>query len=150
MVAWANGGATVVSVEPGMGSIFLGVRIGSILSLLRSASGRIFLAYMPRDITMTVLDRELADNPMTRASIEALIEQLEREGISRIRDSMMIGLSAVSAPVFDHEGRVAYALTSLGQSESFDTAIDSTMVQVVRKKAEELSSRLGFRTRMAG
>jgi DNA-binding IclR family transcriptional regulator len=63
---------------------------------------------------------------------------------------MMVGLSAVSAPVFDHEGRLAYALTSLGQSESFDTSIDSAVVQTVRQKAEELSGRLGFRARMAG
>ncbi len=150
MVAWANGGATVVSMEPGTGSIFLAVRTGSILSLLRSASGRIFLAYMPSDMTKAVLKQELAENPMKPASVTALIEQVQREGISRIRDSMMVGLSAVSAPVFDHEGRLAYALTSLGQSESFDTSIDSAVVQTVRQKAEELSGRLGFRARMAG
>jgi DNA-binding IclR family transcriptional regulator len=150
MVAWANGGATVVSVEPGMGTIFLGVRTGSILSLLRSASGRVFLAYLPRDITKTVLKQELAENPMKPASVTALIEQVQRERISRIRDSMMVGLSAVSAPVFDHEGRLAYTLTSLGPSESFNTALDSAVVQTVRQRAEELSERLGFRARMVG
>jgi DNA-binding IclR family transcriptional regulator len=150
LVIWANGGATVVSVEPGIGSIFLGVRTGSILSLLRSASGRVFLSYMPRDVTNAVLKQELAESPLKPASVTALIEQIQREGISRIRDSMMVGLSAVSAPVFDHEGRLAYALTSLGQSDSFDTALGSAVVQTVRQKAEELSARLGFRTRMVG
>jgi len=150
LVIWANGGATVVSVEPGIGSIFLGVRTGSILSLLRSASGRLFLSYMPRDVTKAVLKQELAESPLKPASVIALIEQIQQEGISRIRDSMMVGLSAVSAPVFDHEGRLAYALTSLGQSGSFDTALDSAVVQTVRQKAEELSARLGFRARMVG
>ena len=51
LVVWANGGATVAAVEAGVGSIFLGIRVGSILSLLRSASGRVFLAHMPREGT---------------------------------------------------------------------------------------------------
>jgi DNA-binding IclR family transcriptional regulator len=150
VVVWANGGATVAAVEPGVGSIFLGIRVGSILSLLRSASGRVFLAYMPRETTEELLSRELAEMPMEPASIAALIDQVRREGMSRIRDSMMVGLSAVSAPVFDHDGQLAFALTSLGQTGAFDTVIDSEIVRTVQGKAMELSSRLGLRTKMAG
>jgi DNA-binding IclR family transcriptional regulator len=150
LVVWANGGATVVAVEPGVGSIFLGIRVGSILSLLRSASGRVFLAYMPREATEEVLARELVETPMESPSVAALADQVRREGMSRIRDSMMVGLSAVSAPVFDHDGRLAYALTSLGQTGAFDTEIDSDVVRTVQSTARELSARLGFQTKMAG
>ena len=150
LVVWANGGATVAAVEAGVGAIFLGIRVGSILSLLRSASGRVFLAHMPREGTQEVLARELAETPMEAASVTALSEQVRREGISRIRDSMMVGLSAVSAPVFDHDGRLAYALTVLGQTEAFDTSIDGEIVQAVASQCRELSARLGFRAKMTG
>lgn len=150
LVVWANGGATVAAVEAGVGAIFLGIRVGSILSLLRSASGRAFYAYMPHEAIETVLKRELAETPLDPHALAAMAEQIRREGLSRIRDTMMFGLSAVSAPVFDHDGRLAYVLTCLGQSESFDTALDSDVVRIVQQKANELSARLGFRAKMAG
>lgn len=143
LVVWANGGATVAAVEPGVGSIFLGIRTGSILSLLRSASGRVFLAHMPPEAVESVLAQELADTPMDSGSVAALRETVRRGGLSCIRDTMMVGLSAVSAPVFDHDGRLAYVLTSLGQSESFDTSIDGHVARMVAGKARELSARLG-------
>jgi DNA-binding IclR family transcriptional regulator len=149
-VVWANGGATVAAVEPGVGSIFLGIRIGSVLSLLRSASGRVFLAYLPREATDELLAAELGVARMSKASVASLIEQVRREGMSRIRDSMMVGLSAVSAPVFDHDGRLAYSITCMGQSNAFDTSLDGEIVRVVETKARDLSARLGFRAKMAG
>lgn len=150
IVVWANGGATVAAVEPGVGSIFLGIRIGSILSLVRSASGRVFLAHLPREATEDLLARELAETPMGVSSVAALIEQIRREGMSQIRDTMMVGLSAISVPVFDHDGRLAYALTTLGQSEVFDTSIDGEIARAVLNKANDLSARLGFRAKLAG
>jgi DNA-binding IclR family transcriptional regulator len=150
VVVWANGGATVAAVEPGVGSIFLGIRVGSNLSLLRSASGRVFLTFMPREASEELLSRELAETPMKPQSIAALVEQVRHEGMSRIRDTQMVGLSAVSVPVFDHDGRLAYALTSLGPTGVFDTAIDGDIVRTVQSTAKELSARLGFGTKMVG
>jgi DNA-binding IclR family transcriptional regulator len=150
LVVWANGGATVAAVEPGVGSIFLGIRVGSILSLLRSASGRAFLTYMPLETIEHVLKAELAEMPLEPSALAAITEEVRREGVSRIRDTMMVGLSAVSAPIFDHDGRLAYVLTTLGQSEAFDTSADGEIVRIMQGKAEELSARLGFRARMAG
>lgn len=145
LVVWANGGATVASVEPGVGAIFVAIRVGSILSLLRSASGRVFLTYMPRKTIDAVLQDELAETVLEPAAVQRIINGVRREGVSRIRDTMMVGLSAVAAPVFDHDGRLIYVLTALGQSRQFDTALDGDTVRIMKAKAEELSERLGYR-----
>ena len=47
--AWVNEAVVVTAVEFGIGVIFTGVRLASRLTLLRSASGRVFLAYLPRE-----------------------------------------------------------------------------------------------------
>ena len=150
LVVWANGGATVAAVEPGVGSIFLGIRIGSVLSLLRSASGRVFLANLPRQATNELLTGELGELKMSKTAVTAMIDQVRREGMSRIRDSMMVGLSAVSAPVFDHDGRLAYSITCMGQTNTFDTSLDGDIVRIVRSKVSDLSARLGFQAKMTG
>ena len=150
LVTWANGGATVAAVEPGVGSIFLGIRIGSILSLLRSASGQAFLAHLPREATKDLLAREMRDTKMSNDEVKKLIERIRQEGLTRIRDTMMVGLSAVSAPVFDHDGRLAYVITCMGPSNTFDTSADGSIVTLMRAKAQDLSARMGYRTKMAG
>lgn len=145
LVVWANGGATVAAVDPGIGSIFVGIRVGSILSLLRSASGGVFLSYMPRETVADVLKKELAEMHLEPAAIEKVVAKVRRESISRVRDTMMVGLSAVSAPVFDHDGRLLYVLTALGQSEGFDTSLKGVTAGVVRDKARKLSASFGFK-----
>jgi DNA-binding IclR family transcriptional regulator len=150
LVTWANGGATVAAVEPGIGSIFLGIRIGSILSLVRSASGQVFLAYLPREATKELLAGELRETKMSGAAVTTLIERIRHEGVSRIRDTMMVGLSAVSAPVFDHDGRLAYVVTCMGPSNTFDTRSGGTIATLMRSKSEDLSARLGYRAKLAG
>ena len=150
LVTWANGGATVAAVEPGVGSIFLGIRIGSILSLLRSASGQAFLAYLPRETTKELLAKEMRETKVSNDEVKQLIERIRREGLTRIRDTMMVGLSAVSAPVFDHDDRLAYVITCMGPSNAFDTSADGPIVMLMRAKAQDLSARMGYRTKMAG
>jgi len=150
LVTWANGGATVAAVEPGVGSIFLGIRIGSILSLVRSASGQAFLAYLPREATKDVLAREMRETKISNDEVKQLIERIRGEGLTRIRDTMMVGLSAVSAPVFDHDGHVAYVITCMGPSNSFDTSVEGPIVTLMRTKAQDLSARMGYRAKMAG
>jgi DNA-binding IclR family transcriptional regulator len=149
LVVWANGGATVAAVHPGPGAIFTGIRVGSILSLLRSASGRLFLSYMPRESVADLLKKEIAEARVELPVVEEIVAKVRQEGISRVRDSMMVGLSAVAAPVFDHDGRLLYVLTALGQSESFDTSLKSANVSIVKEKARELSMRLGFKPELA-
>ena len=63
---------------------------------------------------------------------------------------MMVGLSAVSAPVFDHDDRLAYVITCMGPSNTFDTSADGPIVTLMRAKAQDLSARIGYRTKMAG
>jgi len=145
LVVWANGGPTVAAVNPGVGSIFMGIRVGSILSLIRSASGRAFLSYSPRESVADVLKKERADRRVEAVEVEEIVARVHREGVARVRDTMMVGLSAVSAPVFDHGGGLLYVLTALGQSETFDTSLKGSTVEIVRAKANELSRRLGFK-----
>jgi DNA-binding IclR family transcriptional regulator len=150
LVIWANGGATVGAVEPGIGSIFLGIRVGSILSLIRSASGRVFLTHLPRESTKELLAAEQEEAHVSDDYVTSVVEKTRQEGLSRVRDTMMVGLSAVAAPIFDHDRRLAYVLTCMGQTKTFDTSSKGNIVKLMRSKAGALSASLGYRTKLVG
>jgi DNA-binding IclR family transcriptional regulator len=144
-IVWGSGGPTVALVEPSPspGSVFLTMRIGAILTLLRSASGYVFLAYLPRDATRELLEKERRSFKISNEEIDALIARTRRHGIGWVTDSLNPGVSAISAPVFDHDGNLAYAFTVIGQSGHFDTSPDSPVAKILLAKARAISSRLG-------
>lgn len=145
LIVWGSGGPTVALVEPSPspGSVFLTMRIGSILTLLRSASGYVFLAYLPRATTREILEKERRSFKISNEDIDEIISRTRRHGIGWVTDSLNPGVSALSVPVFDHENHLAYAFTVIGQSGHFDTSPESAVAKIMLAKARAISGRLG-------
>lgn len=149
LVVWANRGPTVVAVEPGQGAIFTGLRIGSQLPLLRSASGRVFLAHLPATATAPLLIEEGGQPADEDRALARALKQIREQGVSTIRDAVMPGMSGLSAPVLDHAGTLNCALTLLGQTALLDTSLKGSPATVLRAAAAKLSARLGYLERRA-
>lgn len=135
----ANRGATVVAVEAATHSVFMAVRIGSVLSAARSATGRAFLAF--HDDPAVRLE---AEKEMSRGELNRLIADIRLAGVAWTRDELLEGISAVAAPVFNHDGRVVQVLTVLGSTSSFDASPYGPPARAARAEAEALSRSLGF------
>jgi len=146
-----NKGPTIVRFEePGL-PVTVNVRMGSVLSLLWSATGRVFLASQDDARVRALAEAELADAPgELRAQLDPAdpIGRLRREvltqGCAMVRDTNLKGISAVSAPLLDHAGRPCAALTALGATGGFDAAPDGAIAQAVRREAEAASVLLGY------
>src|SRR6516162_7068603 len=52
---WGNHGATVVRIEEGTAAVHVNMRVGSIMSLLGTATGRVFAAFLPPKMTETFI-----------------------------------------------------------------------------------------------
>jgi len=145
VVVWGSGGPTVAAVETSAsaGSVYLAMRIGSPLSLIRSASGHVFISHLPRQTIWSLLERERRQLKVSVDSIDTIIANTRRRGYSTVTDTLNPGVSAISAPVFDHDGRLVYAFTSIGQTKSFSTTRDSPVLRMVLDKARTVSKRLG-------
>jgi len=135
----ANKGATVGAVEPSAQSVFMAVRTGSVLSMARSASGRAFLAFHDDPAVRAAAEEELASE-----AIDALVAEIRAAGVASVRDTMLPGIAAVAAPVFDHEGRVVQVLTVLGSTTGFDASPGGQPAQAVRAVADGLARGLGY------
>jgi len=150
MTVWSDSGPTIVRMLESDAPIIVNIRIGSTLPILTSASGQVFLAYLPRLATQPLVDRALAStpheapNPKLRddASISAMIAQVRASGVSHIKDDLLPGLEAICAPVFDSQNDILAGLALLAPSGGLaDDQGEAT--QLLRSVAQEVSKKMG-------
>lgn len=147
-----NKGATIVRFEEPWLPISVNARVGSVLPLLWSATGRVLLAWQHDDARLRAMaEQELAEAPTElRAQLDAadpigrLAESVLAAGCAVVKDTNLRGISAVSAPVFDHAGRVCAALTVLGPTGGFDASVRGTAAKALREEARAVSAAMGF------
>jgi DNA-binding IclR family transcriptional regulator len=106
------------------------VRLGSTMPVISSATGRVFAAFLPESSVRLTVQRELKlrVNPTIRrkkVSSSAWWDEIRRVrtvGLAQVEGDLTLGISSISAPVFDHQGKIVYAFTLVGPSAAFDTS----------------------------
>jgi DNA-binding IclR family transcriptional regulator len=146
-----NKGPTILRFEePGL-PVTINVRAGSVLPMLWSATGRVFLSYLDDIIIRNQAEEELAQaTDEQRSSLQdsdpigSLRQAVRTRGSAAIKDTLLKGVSAVAAPIFDHTGRVSAVLTALGSASVFDTSPEGTVNVAVIREACDISAALGY------
>ncbi len=106
-------GPTIVRWHMGRPAVMTSFNVGSVLPLLFSATGQIFLSFTPESETEILLEREMASSGMNRAQVDALRERIRSEGRAVAEGSMIPGLHAVAYPIFDIQGRPILCATAV-------------------------------------
>ena len=153
LAIWGSRGPTVVHVEQPRSAITVTTRIGLVLPLLSSSTGRVFGAWLPRADTHALLAQELASAarsrppgvPTTMAQADELFREVRKHGIGRVMGQLNPGVSALSAPVLDHDGHIAAVISTLGPAGSVDTSWNGSLAKSLREQAGALSETLGYR-----
>lgn len=150
LAVMGNKGPTIVRFEePGL-PVTLNVRVGSVMPLLWSATGRVFLAQLDEPAVLARARAELdAAQPDQRALLDSadpigtLRRAVRAAGCATVRDTNLKGISAVAAPVADYTGRTCAVLTALGATGGFDASADGPIAAAVRREARAISTLLG-------
>ena len=147
-----NRGPTIVRFEEPALPVTLNVRAGSVLSLLTSASGRVFLSHLDDPRLREWVRDELAAMPANlrhpleqKGAIDAMRRGIRERGMAIVRDTYLPGISAVAAPILGVDGKIAAVLTVLGPSGSIDVDEQGQVVANVREEAAAISAALGWR-----
>lgn len=138
---WGDRGATIVRVAEAPSPVHVSMRHGTVMSLTRTASGRLFAAWLPKAQTRALLRREKPE-----AGFDAVLDAVRAEGYAHVEDVLLPGISALAAPVFDGAGALVLSLTAIGPTPVFDARPGSALSVAVCDAARELSQRLGFRS----
>ncbi|MGH7005549.1 MAG: IclR family transcriptional regulator [Alphaproteobacteria bacterium] len=150
LAVWGEHGATVIALEDSERPVTLNVRVGSVLPLRTSATGRVFAAYLPETALRKVLVAERARSggnvgpPRAQAELARSLAAIRRDGIARVEGMLIPGLNAMAAPVFDQRGKLALVLGVVGRRETLSVGLRGAPAAALLTAAEGLSRKLGY------
>jgi IclR family transcriptional regulator, KDG regulon repressor len=114
------------------------------------ASGKVLLAYLPAEELKEYCDSTHPLQALTARTITdprklaAELVRIKRRGFAfSCGERVMDGLCAISAPIFDYEGKVRYSLTITLTPFRLRTKGRDELARLVGKSAEEISVRFG-------
>ncbi|HZW12181.1 MAG TPA: IclR family transcriptional regulator [Noviherbaspirillum sp.] len=169
LAIWGNFGPTYIRLLQSRRPVTINLQIGSVMPMTYTATGLCFAAFLSERETEELLRDELAlnrgeklDAPHTRKELAPLLEETRKHGLARMigrldpaavrqpgatraAERLLAGFNAFSAPVFDHDGHMRFALTVVGSSAHVDEAWEGDIAQQTKAHAQRLSQRLGFR-----
>ena len=138
---WSGQAPVIVSRLDGARALPLTIRVGYALPLETSATGRVFLAFLPE--AMRQAEAAPGRGPTAAAGLGRILQAVRHHGLARADSLIYTGLNAVAAPVFDHEGRLAGTLTALGPAGELDTRLEGIIARTIAEAAGATSTALG-------
>jgi DNA-binding IclR family transcriptional regulator len=146
---WGERGPTIVAIEESDHLVTMNVRIGTVLPLLTTAIGRLFLAHLPASATAAMAAAERR-RPTTSAApvpsddeLAALLAEIRARGLSRAHGPLLPGVDALAAPVFDHGDKLAAVICVVGRAGAMNSRWDGPVVKSLLAAADDLSRQLG-------
>jgi DNA-binding IclR family transcriptional regulator len=151
VAVWGNLGPTIVRLEEPTHPLHVNLRTGTVMSLVNTATGRLFAAFMPPKVIEKAMHDEmermqprLGTAPLSSTEFERLVDETRRHGMSRSLGQPIPGIDALCAPVFDSAGNIVLGLLAMGPSATFDSAWDGKVAIALRRCADRVSRQLGY------
>lgn len=147
LAVWGNLGPTIVRLEEPIEPLHVNLRVGTVMALGNTATGRLFAAYLPPKVVekMMIEDakRQGGQGAHTHTQLEKLLAETRAHGMSRSLGQPIPGIDAFCAPVFDSGGHLVLGITAMGTSASFDSAWDGRIATPLKRCAQAISARIG-------
>lgn len=151
IAVWGNFGPTIVRLLEAQQPLHIMLRVGSVMSVLGTATGRAFAAALPteqleRAIALSQgqeVGGSRAASKSWRKDIEEAAGEVKRHGLARAAGRPIPGVNAFSAPAFDHEGQCALVLTALDHEDRLKADWNGAGARALREAAAAITRRLG-------
>ncbi len=156
LAVWGNHGPTIVHWEESPEAVTVNLRLGDVMPLLSSATGRCFAAYIAagraQAALVPLIKAELVraarqgrgDLPRNMAEVKTLLAEVRARGLARVVDTLLPGVAGFCAPVFDADGHLVLGLVALGSSARVDAAWGGGVAKPLLAAARQLSHELGY------
>ena len=149
LAVWGHLGPTVVRLDEPRYPLHVNLRVGAVMSLFNTITGRVFAAYLPEKMVRTMLEDEHRrvvgggsasfDSP----EVQQLLADIRATGMGRGVSMPQPGVNTLCAPVFDASGQLALVMTMIGPQGIFDADVHGPAAALLREHAANVSRRLG-------
>ncbi len=143
-------GPTVIRLEESTRPQHVSLRVGTVMSLVNTAIGRVFAAHISDDVLTGLLPQEairLAGLPAAgalAADYRTRLAEIRKIGIDHAFDAPVPGIGTLAAPVFDHTGSIRLVIALIGSSGNFDRSPQGETAQQLLAATRRLSWRFGW------
>ncbi len=156
IAVWGNHGPVIVHWQEPVRAVTVNLRLGDVMPLLGSATGRCFAAFAPTAWVAPLLKQEIAQlaktqrqgMPHNAAQAQQLIDEARKLGLGRVVDTLLPGISGLAVPVWDAGGRICLSLVTLGSSAGFDADATGGAATALKRCAAQLGDALGATTQV--
>lgn len=146
LAALGPAGPTIVRWHMGSPPIVTSLALGSVLSLVNSATGQVFLAFRPDPEIASFVNAELHRNSaIDLTEIEKVKANVRSAGQAHVGGTLIPGLDARSFPIFDLQGNAVLAATLISLNDPRDRK-ESKAAQRLAVVCREISAVLGAPT----
>jgi DNA-binding IclR family transcriptional regulator len=144
-------GPTIVQYERGGYPLHVNLHVGTVMSLQSTSTGRVFSAFLDPGHVAAMMEgqgidrlRLGTDDPAApdRAVSQAILEDVRKRGMARSVDTPSPGISSLSVPVLDADGRLQLALTVIGPSGGMDVTWTGHIARELRDVARRITEAL--------
>jgi DNA-binding IclR family transcriptional regulator len=143
VAALGPAGPIIVRWHVGRPPIVTSLGLGSLLSVLHSATGQIFLAYRPERELEALIAAEVAQSPsMGGDAVQKLKATVRRDGKAEVGGTFIPGLNARAYPIFDLQGHAILSAT-LVEAAGRGAQVGKKSAPNLRSVCEEISLAVG-------
>ena len=141
---WGDYGPTVIRWIDGGMPLFTSLHTGSVLPLQASSTGILFLAHCPEIMTRPRIAKERTEGIFVDdEQLAKQVEDARRLGYSRTYGTVVPGLSAVSAPIFNSQSRLVATMSVLARSQD-NAFFNKAKIARILKEARSVSEAIGW------
>jgi IclR family transcriptional regulator, KDG regulon repressor len=144
-----DGKMTMIDFAPGNAVVQFTFRPGATFNLNSSALGHISLAFGPEENWETLrvdeFDQETPKTSTDPAKLPARVQKARARGWTIVPEEAVVGVNAVAAPVFFHDGTYAGAIAIVGSVQNIPPNPSQDIVDLVVAAAHQASQSLGWR-----
>ncbi|HWK59820.1 MAG TPA: IclR family transcriptional regulator [Eoetvoesiella sp.] len=143
---WAGTSIRIIARNDSAGDLPIHFRIGGTAALTNTATGRVFMAYLPAGVVMPYVQSELANKPatgedaVTMEALEQRVHAIRERGYDMSPDVVLTtdphitlqGYGAIAVPVVDISQELRFVITVLYRKTS-DTREADTIASILEK-----------------
>jgi DNA-binding IclR family transcriptional regulator len=139
LTCWSQRGPVILRWVQGSRPVYTTLSLGAVLPLLRSATGHIYLAFLPEALTKPLVTREVRPSIQARLNIISIKAQVRQSGYGQVSGDLIPGLIATAAPIFDGHGTLVSALTLISTTSiGWSSGARIRLLEAARTVSREL------------